>query len=68
MKEKYLVTETAMPLYKAYNQYENPKLSYEDRMAQMEGPWAPERNTGRMSNGFTQYQHSGGISKTDVKG
>ena len=36
-------------------------------MAQYEGPDKPQRNTARMSNGFTQYQHSGGISKTDVK-
>lgn len=53
MKEKYRVTETSMPLAKAYNQYENPNLSYEDRMAQYEGPIKPTMNTGRLSNGFT---------------
>ena len=38
MREKYRVTETSMPLYKAYNQYENPNLSYEERLMQYPGP------------------------------
>jgi len=32
MEEKYKKTETSMPLWKAYNTFENPKVSYNERI------------------------------------
>jgi hypothetical protein len=32
MREKYEVTENSRPLFKAYNGYENPNQTYEERM------------------------------------
>lgn len=67
MREKYEVTENSRPLFKAYNGYENPKQTYEERMAQYSGPEPATLHNSMRSNGFTQYQHSGGISKNEVK-
>jgi len=53
MREKYEVTENSRPLYKAYNGYENPKQTYEERMAQYSGPEPATLHNSMRSNGFT---------------
>lgn len=55
MREKYRLTENSMPLFKAFNQYENPKLTYNERMEQYPGPGSPVIHPSMRSNGFTEY-------------
>ena len=62
MEEKYKETETSMPLYKAYNTFENPKLTYEERLDLYPGPGSPKIHHSMQSNGFSSYVNSGGIS------
>ena len=54
-----------MPLWKAYNTFENPKASYNERIEQYPGPGSPTLHPSMQSNGFVNYQNSGGISKKD---
>ena len=42
MEERYKKTETSMPLWKAYNTFENPKQSYEQRLDHYPGPGSPK--------------------------
>lgn len=65
MEEKYKKTETSMPLWKAYNTFENPKVSYNERIEQYPGPGSPTLHPSMQSNGFVNYQNSGGISRKD---
>lgn len=63
MNFKYTVTENSVPLQKAYNVYENPALTYNERMSNYEGPVdvQPEHK----SSDFKHYSASGGISKKE---
>jgi hypothetical protein len=63
MNFKYTTTEQTVPLAKAYNVYENPGLTYQERMANYEGP--TEVKTEFKSNDFKHYTNSGGISKKE---
>ena len=54
-----------MPLYKAYNTFENPKQTYEERVNLYPGPGSPKVHPSMQSNGFSNYINSGGISKKE---
>ena len=41
MEERYKKFETSMPLYKAYNTFENPHQTYEERVDLYPGPGSP---------------------------
>jgi len=42
MQERYDKVENSMPLYKAYNTFENPKQTYEERNNLYPGPGSPK--------------------------
>lgn len=63
MNHKYTFTEQSVPLHKAYNVYENPALTYHERMTNYEGP--VEVQTEFKSSDFKHYANSGGISKKE---
>ena len=65
MEEKWYKTETSAPLHRAYSVYENPKLTYDQRIDQFPGPGSPTIQTSMQSNGFVGYANSGGISRKD---
>lgn len=62
MQDRFYKTETSFPLYKAYNTYENPKQTYDERLNQHEGPNAPkDMHAAFKTNSFTEYKHSGRV-------
>lgn len=65
MEERYKRTENSKPLYKAYSITENSYQSYDDRVNLNEGTGDKQRNNSMATTGFTEYKHSGGISKND---
>lgn len=65
MEEKYKQTENSMPLYKAYNTFENPNQTYEERTELYPGPGSPTIHPSMQSNGFSNYVNSGGISRKE---
>ena len=65
MQERYEQDENSMPLYKAYNTFENPKQTYEERTNLYPGPGSPQIHPSMQSNGFSNYVNSGGISRKE---
>ena len=66
MDQKYNDTENSVPLYKAFNTFENPKQTYNERMELYPGVGSPKLHPSMQSNGFVNYQNSGGISKKEM--
>jgi len=63
MNYKYTITENAVPLSSAYKAFENPGLTYDQRMAHYTGPHQGDKNM--KSTDFKHYINSGGISKKE---
>lgn len=59
MNDKYAITEGSVPLQKAYSIYENPNLTYFERMANYEGPTDVKAEF--KNNDYKYYKTSGGI-------
>jgi hypothetical protein len=57
--------ETSQPMYKAYNISENCNMTYDDRINLYDGGNTHKRTNSMNITGFTNYNHSGGISKND---
>jgi hypothetical protein len=55
MEDLYKQTETSMPLFKAYNTFENPKQTYDERVDLYPGVGSPQIHPSMQSNGFVNY-------------
>jgi hypothetical protein len=62
MEDLFRNTENTFPLYKAYKVYEDAAQDFDNRINQFEGTSNPFLNPAFRSNGFIDYQQSGGIS------
>lgn len=63
MRDKYSLTQTSFPLFKAYNTFENSGMTYEQRMNQYEGPTDHLISPMQRTSQFIDYTNSGGITK-----
>jgi hypothetical protein len=63
MQNQYQVTENRVPLFKAYNIYENAALGWDDRMNQWEGTNKVKVDAKYQVNDITNYHSSGGVGK-----
>lgn len=52
MEERWNKTATSKPLFKAYNTYENPNQTYDNRLDQYPGPGSanPTMQSNRLKN------------------
>jgi hypothetical protein len=55
MLERYNRFENSLPLYKAYNTFEDPHQTFDERVELYPGPGSPKVHPSMQSNGFNTY-------------
>lgn len=58
----FYISEKATPLHKAFNVYENPNQTMDQRMNNYSGPYEPHKMN---DSNFKNYINSGGISRKE---
>ena len=61
MNYNYMLTENSVPMYKAFNIYEDANMGYEDRVKMMEGPAQVDKDL--QNPDIKNYHSSGGVGK-----
>jgi len=65
LEDKWAKNTQSFPLHKAYNVFENANLTFDERVELYPGPGSPVVHPSMQSNGFVNYQNSGGISRKE---